>query len=917
MTHPYRLSILEYQPGRRYLLLGFLMLIGLGQALAQKPRLLKDIYPGFFQMGPFAKPNSSSPERFIEVNNRIVFTAKEIVVVNGETRGRDALWVTDGTENGTQQIMFWPEGQWEVELVNKAVINGLLYFYLYAIDANRNVTRAQLWRSDVTKNGTFQLRMFEFTTWTTSTLSNFQAFNNQNYFVVQDELWRTNGTLAGTVRVISATDLRGGFSNLTATDNTLYFINDRRLYRSDGTRNGTTPLNVPNLFTQNSSVVHMRAAGNSVYLIVKELLPNREVHSLWRSDGTVASTRQLTVLDDSPAPQGYKTVIWEVLPIEKKLYYIFQRDSNLQQELWVSDETSQGTLKISDLHKRNVPFRNDVLVNLNNKVCFTKAIDTNRFEFWVSDGTVRGTVRLPIDGGGFSPQDYEYYRLNPKQVRMYIPQRSPSSPANNSTSIYETDGTEAGTRLLFDVAQYTATTLDIESFTRPIRLGNRLVFAAEEYEGSINAGTYSSRTGEELYALDISCTPPARPVILGGTLPCNGTVERYRVNTPRAGEIRRWSVQGGRIVANNDSTITVEWLESGQRTVSVSASNDCTSSTATLGVFVKPSVPPSSVVITAGGSLTLQSGTTVTLSVPNVSGQLYQWFRNGISITGATSHQYVANTAGDYTIAVNREGCLITSPPVRVSVALQVIISGSAVVCSGQSTTLVANTTNGTAPFTYQWRLNGTLQPGSANQLVANAPGTYAVTITDSQSLTAVSPAFTLVQIPTPNATITASGAISLLTGTATVLSVPAVAGQVYLWTRDGQTIAGANNSSLTVTQAGTYAVVVARAGCQAISVPTVVSIILATEPTLPGFALEVSPNPATALLRVRLVLDTPATATFRLFDGAGRQLQAQAFGVRQRKHEHTFDVSDLPGGVFFLRAEAGDKQLTRKLIKE
>ena len=130
--------------------------MSVGKTIAQKPRLLKDISPEYTLLRPpFALPDESFPRELIPFNNKVIFIATEGVLINGETRYRTALWVTDGTENGTERIMFWPEEQLEKKLINKFVINGILYFYLYRIDDNRRVTIAQLWRSDGSTAGTY------------------------------------------------------------------------------------------------------------------------------------------------------------------------------------------------------------------------------------------------------------------------------------------------------------------------------------------------------------------------------------------------------------------------------------------------------------------------------------------------------------------------------------------------------------------------------------------------------------------------------------------------------------------------------------------------------------------------------------------------------------------------------------------
>lgn len=74
----------------------------------------------------------------------------------------------------------------------------------------------------------------------------------------------------------------------------------------------------------------------------------------------------------------------------------------------------------------------------------------------------------------------------------------------------------------------------------------------------------------------------------------------------------------------------------------------------------------STVGINAGGPTTFYQGGTVTLTA-SVTGTAYQWYRNGVAISGATAQSYVAATAGSYTVEVTN-GCVDASPATVVTV---------------------------------------------------------------------------------------------------------------------------------------------------------------------------------------------------------------------------------------------------------
>jgi hypothetical protein len=296
----------------------------------------------------------------------------------------------------------------------------------------------------------------------------------------------------------------------------------------------------------------------------------------------------------------------------------------------------------------------------------------------------------------------------------------------------------------------------------------------------------------------------------------------------------------------------------------------------------------------------------------------YRWRLGNSNLVSVAS--LTATQAGTYLVDVTATNGCVSTASVNVTQApnLAVSLAGATSFCAGQTVPLSASVSGGNGTYTYLWRLNGgTIAGAAGSQYQINAGGTYSVQATDGRGCTGTSVNLGITQRPSPNATVTANGPTALTPGASVVLSVPAAAGQTYLWQRDGTAIGGAITNSFTATQAGSYVVVVTGGGCPATSTATVVSIILATEPVVVGLSLEVSPNPANGLLRAVLTLDEAAPATLRLFDSNGRQLQSQHFGQPQRTHEARFDLTNVPSGILYLRAEVGEKQLTKKIVNE
>ncbi|MBK9461847.1 MAG: hypothetical protein IPN94_21060 [Sphingobacteriales bacterium] len=129
--------------------------------------------------------------------------------------------------------------------------------------------------------------------------------------------------------------------------------------------------------------------------------------------------------------------------------------------------------------------------------------------------------------------------------------------------------------------------------------------------------------------------------------------------------------------------------------------------------------------------------------------------------TGASAQTLVANTAATYTVTVtDNNGCTgIDDFVLTVNANPTPQITGDDAVCAGQSSTLDA----GAGYANYAWN-NGT----SAQTLVANAAGTYTVTVTDGNGCVGTDTFVLSINAnPTPNIT----GALEFCTGFSTVLN--------------------------------------------------------------------------------------------------------------------------------------------------
>jgi len=290
------------------------------------------------------------------------------------------------------------------------------------------------------------------------------------------------------------------------------------------------------------------------------------------------------------------------------------------------------------------------------------------------------------------------------------------------------------------------------------------------------------------------------------------------------GAIYQWRRNGQDVMGAVNSCFRAD--TTGTYSVLVSL-NQC--STLSSSILVTQTQSPV-ITITPNGPTTFCQGSTVQLCA-NLSGTnlVYQWFRNGQVISGATTSCISASETGAYSVSVTINNCSFLSSALLVFVnqpSLAIISpTGPLSFCFGDSVVLNANMGSG---LNYQWQQNGVDLPGSTNMsFVARTTGIFSVRITNILGCASQSNGVIVSVNSLPPITILPSGNLSFCSGDSIVLTSSVTTYIQYQWLRNGIDIPGATLAQYEARLGGIYTLKVTNNnGCTNVSNTLSVNIL-------------------------------------------------------------------------------------------
>lgn len=430
--------------------------------------------------------------------DRVLFSAWD------EAHGSEP-WISDGTAAGTFRLADLNAGSagafdWFIHGLVAGVLGDRACFFGFS-----EAVGYELWGTDGTVAGTGLVQDIdtqvssvpdlELLRWTEMASAGGSVFFRADDAVHGVELWRTDGTVAGTVRL---TDLEvNSFWDLpyrlTPLGDRLLFTAEASadhgtLWSSDGTPAGTAPVVPAGVPSRPLDPDHLTPFAGAVFFNADDSAGGSP---LWRSDGTEAGTvpylatgvEDLEPLGDvlflarktglwrtDGTPGGGEALIADVdaedLHGASSLLFFAGHDGAAGTEPWVSDGTPSGTRRVLDVRpgpERSIlPYPSDhatypadrppfddgpqiVTVPSRDEAFFIADDGVHGTELWWSDGTADGTFLLRDVAPGERPSSPRYLTIV-RGIAYFV-----ADDGVHGAELWRSDGTPAGTILLADV----------------------------------------------------------------------------------------------------------------------------------------------------------------------------------------------------------------------------------------------------------------------------------------------------------------------------------------------------------------------------------------------------------------------------------------------------------------------------------
>ncbi len=230
----------------------------------------------------------------------------------------------------------------------------------------------------------------------------------------------------------------------TEVNGTLFFtaddgINGTELWKTDGTVNGTVMVKDIYVGSDNSAPSILTNINGKLYFKAADNTHGREV---WISDGTETGT--VLLKDIKPGTNSGSQFTSEFFYHNGLCYFTADEGTN-GSELWKTDGTELGTEMVKDIYPGSTRSLPHSFHLINGFVLFQADEPSYGREWWITDGTGPGTVLLKDIITGTSGSDP--HSLIEFDGALYFE----ANMGGGDTQVWKTDGTQGGSVFVFDI----------------------------------------------------------------------------------------------------------------------------------------------------------------------------------------------------------------------------------------------------------------------------------------------------------------------------------------------------------------------------------------------------------------------------------------------------------------------------------
>lgn len=318
-------------------------------------------------------------------------------------------------------------------------------------------------------------------------------------------------------------------------------------------------------------------------------------------------------------------------------------------------------------------------------------------------------------------------------------------------------------------------------------------------------------------------------------------------------------------------------------------------------------------------------------SLHSLPGLSYQWYVDGVMISGATSPDYMANATGTYNCAVEIMGDNGSTCTDTAGVGTRIFAIPAPVVsfvngstdsyCLGDSVLLEANLGDSVS-----WSYNSVMVAGYTDTTyMATAPGTYAMTLIDGITGCAATDSVVVSEILNVSA-FTFTSPIDLYISGDVIFTNTSTGSTTDAWDFGDGNTSSASSPTNTYSAVGDYVICLTAGGnacpdstfCDTLTVETSSGI----EGMENGFNLSQNvPNPFNDNTTISYEVKTSGNVTLKVYDALGKQVVVLFSGFANAgEHNVSWNATDAHGkkvdsGVYIYQIEVNGTVMSKSMM--